>query len=136
MTFEEKSEFREMITDIYATHNAKIDGKFNVIRVELAAIKEQTTKTNGRVTKLEDKIETKITDKISNIDNRIEILKTNDIEHILHCPNISKIQELENQQLSRKSITKFMLIMIATISTIFTIALALFKLFGGNPTGG
>lgn len=135
MNSEDKAELREMLNNIMAVHSEKTTGEFNVIKVELAAIKEQTTKTNGRVNKLEDKIEVKISDKIIAIDSRIETLKTNDIEHILHCPHTARIQELENQQLSRKTVRNFVLVLIASLSTILTIALALFKLFGGNPTG-
>lgn len=47
---------RQMITDLLAIHTENIEGKFNVIRVELSAIKEQTTKTNGRVTRNEEAV--------------------------------------------------------------------------------
>ena len=145
MTLDDKNEIRQMFTDIMGTHTAQTDskleainGKIDVINVKVNSIEIQTTKTNGRVTKLEDKvenIENKIALKIENIDDRIDVLRTNDVEHILHCPNVSKIQKLEEQQISRKSVINFLLLEIGVISTILGIALALFKLFGGNPSG-
>lgn len=51
MTEKDVNAIRQMITDLLSIHTENIDGKFNVIRVELSAIKEQTTKTNGRVSR-------------------------------------------------------------------------------------
>ena len=61
-----------MITDIIGAHTAQIDGKFNVIKVELLAIKEQTIKTNGRVTRHDEELKA--------------INKSEDM-HVINCPH-------------------------------------------------
>lgn len=104
---------RQLLTDVLATHTAQIDGKFELIKQELGQIKEQTTKTNGRVTRLEEKT---------------EVLKINDIEHVTHCPHASRIQSLENSELSKKSIYKFIGVAAAAIAAIASIVIAFFSL--------
>ena len=46
MTANDKAELKEMINDV-------VSGRFDLIEYKLQEIKEQTTKTNGRVNKLE-----------------------------------------------------------------------------------
>lgn len=119
--------------------NAKIDirdtffeGELKVIKVKLESIDEQTKKTNGRVTKLEDNnkdTEEKINGQMKTMSNTIDVLKANDIEHILHCPNISRIKDLEDSQLSTKSVYKFVLILLSGLSGLAIIALTAYQVF-------
>jgi hypothetical protein len=48
-------ELGDQIEKNFEMNNRILEEKFNNVHLELRAIKEQTTKTNGRVTKLEDK---------------------------------------------------------------------------------
>jgi len=50
-------ELGDQIEKNFEMNNRILEEKFNNVHLELRAIKEQTTKTNGRVTKLEDKAE-------------------------------------------------------------------------------
>jgi DNA integrity scanning protein DisA with diadenylate cyclase activity len=59
--------------------HAKIDAEFTVVNLQLSQIKEQTTKTNSRVNHIEDEI---------------SLLQTKEISHIIDCPNIKKINDI------------------------------------------
>ena len=93
MNREDRTEMRELMTDIISSHTENVNGKFEVIKTELGAIKAQTTKTNGRV---------------NSIEYEIEELKLNDKTHLLSCPNTKRIVLLENQEISRNSIKDFL----------------------------
>ena len=104
MDANDRAEIRQMLTDILAGHTNEINGRYNVIHSNLIQIKEQTTKTNGRVTALETKLDT---------------LEKTEIQHVINCPNTKRISELENNELGRKSIYRF----IGTVAfVIFSVA--------------
>jgi len=62
--------------------NEKIDNNNRNMLEVLGFIKEQTTKTNGRVTLLEARVLTLVTD---------------ESKHVLNCPRIHEIQKLEEK---------------------------------------
>lgn len=106
--------------------------KFEIIKVQLDSIEEQTKKTNGRVTKLEELnsvYKDKIESELKSINARVDILKTNDIEHVLHCPNVSKIKSIEDSQLTTKSIYKFIGLLIGGLGTLALIILTALQIF-------
>lgn len=92
MTTEERAEVRQMLTDILSGHHEELKGRLNVIQANLVRVETQTTKTNGRVTAIEDKI---------------EILEKEEIKHTVNCPNVVRIKSLEDAEISRKAIVKF-----------------------------
>ena len=94
MTKDDRSEIREMFSDIIGTHSEKMNGEFKLIRQELVTIKEQTIKTNGRVNALEEEAEK---------------LRKADLEHSLKCPNVGRIIALEKSEFSRKAIIMFII---------------------------
>ena len=57
MTEKDRLETRQMFTDILEGHYQKVEGQFNLVNLKLSSIEAQTTRTNGRVTALEDKTE-------------------------------------------------------------------------------
>ena len=111
---------------------ATTNGKFDVIKVELEAIKQQTTKTNGRVSKIEEKIEDnedEFNHKITEIEARLEQLKINDIEHVINCPNLSKIKSLESQISATRAIKKYIYTSIILLGAIAGIAITFFQIY-------
>jgi predicted nuclease with TOPRIM domain len=80
MTKADKEEVRQMLTDIIAVQVESINGKFELIKQELGAIKEQTTKHNGRMSKIEDKIKD---------------LEINEVKHLVSCPQAAKIIKID-----------------------------------------
>ncbi len=87
MTPEDKHEIKTMLSDILIVHNAKNESLFDVINYKLDAIEIQTTKTNGRVLKLEDKVQT---------------LQLNENQHIINCPQAKRIEKLSEDLLTYK----------------------------------
>lgn len=142
MTPEEKREMNNIMEILVSKldnkieiTNVKSDAKFDIINNKLDAITEQTKKTNGRVNKLEDRlqvIDDGIYDKLEDVESKINTLKNNDMEHILHCPLSSKVKELEDQQISSKTMKKVIIGGITIIATIVGIILGLMKIFTGN----
>lgn len=98
MTKEDKDEIREIMESYIATVTAQNDSKFDMINLKLDLIKEQTTKTNGRVNKLEEKEQ----------------------NHITNCPNINKIRTLEDNQLTVKAIRKWVLVAMGVTATVIS----------------
>lgn len=54
---EDRNEVRDMLLDILSGHVQKIEGQYRVIQSQLSSIEIQTTKTNGRVCVLENKVD-------------------------------------------------------------------------------
>ena len=54
----ELHELKDYLDEKFAMNNETLNEKFLNVNQTLSAIKEQTTKTNGRVNKLEDKMQT------------------------------------------------------------------------------
>ena len=54
----ELHELKDYLDEKFAMNNETLNEKFLNVNQTLGAIKEQTTKTNGRVNKLEDKMQT------------------------------------------------------------------------------
>lgn len=86
-----------------------MNSQFINVHERLDEIKEQTTKTNGRVTELEKQ----------------EIL------HVIKCPNASKIRTLEDNQLSDKSIKRWLVTAVAVTGSLSVIAFGIIKLIMG-----
>jgi hypothetical protein len=57
----------------------KMDAEFSVLGIELKQIKEQVTKTNNRVTHLEE---------------NVAAIPAREIKHVIDCPNIKKIDDI------------------------------------------
>lgn len=93
MTKDDRDEMRQLMKDVLYAHTAAIDGQFKVIASDLAHIKEQTTKTNGRVTKLED--------------YRQSALLT-EANHFQNCPVAGQVELLKIESTSRKSLRNFL----------------------------
>lgn len=92
MTKEDKQEIREMMEDV-------VGGRFDLIDYKLTKIEDQTTRTNGRVTKLESQ----------------ELL------HVQNCPQTVRIEKLEDNQKGNATINKWLLRGLAVISSIIGI---------------
>lgn len=103
MTAQDRTEIRQMLIDILSGQTEEMKGRYNVIHVNLTQIKEQTTKTNGRVSALE---------------KEVEKLKLSEAEHVLSCPNDEKIRALQDNELSKKSIVRFFILSTAVAGTI------------------
>jgi predicted nuclease with TOPRIM domain len=104
MDKEQRSEMREMFEDILQAQTEKINGRLNVIHINLVSIDEQTKKTNGRVTVLE---------------KDVEILQKDGITHYVNCPQVPRIGALEKSEFSRKIIYKFISVLwLATLGII------------------
>lgn len=108
---------KELLEDIFENKLSKIDSKFDIINYKLDQIEKQTTKTNGRVTELEKKI---------------NVVENQESTHVMRCPNIKRIESLEKESISTNSIKRFTLIAIGLTGTAMTILFALYKMITGS----
>ena len=110
MTREDKEELKELLHDYIKGVIAREDAKFDIIDFKLDSIKEQTTRTNGRVTRLEEK----------------------ESNHILNCPIAPKVRVLEDQQLSTRSVKVWLFTAVSITGVVVTIIFAVFKMFSNT----
>ena len=110
---EDKDEIREMLQDCMTGWHARTEAKFDVIDVKLDNIIQQTTKTNGRVTKLEDDNH--------NFKNHIE--NTSDLT--------SKVRVIEDKLLTQQTVKKFMFVMFTSGVALGGLVVGIIRLFIG-----
>lgn len=72
--------------------HAKIDAEFTVVNMQLSQIKEQTTKTNGRVSRLEENVTS---------------LEKREIYHYTECPNSEKIESINSELMEYRIFKKY-----------------------------
>jgi len=120
MTTEERHEIRQLITDLLTASHAKTEAaqdnleyKIDNIELILGEIKTQTTKTNGRVS----------------------VLELKDASHITNCPHAPKLNDrvrvLEDNQLSVKSVKTWVISSVGIASLIVGIIFIVFKMVTG-----
>ena len=102
MTAQDREAFKEMV-EVALT---SLDGKFEMITYKLNEIKEQTTKTNGRVTKLEEK----------------ELL------HVVNCPQSARLDKLEKTDVGNASVNKWLLRVLAVSGSLVAIGWAIVQI--------
>lgn len=114
-------ELKDFIKDLLENRSIKTDMEFKLIRQELAAIIEKTnsikfdtSKTNGRVTVLEAKV--------------FELEKISD-NHYFNCPNNKSIRDLQDNNLGRNTIKKWLWAAITIISSCLALYFSIEKLF-------
>ena len=122
----QQDEIRQLITDVIGKPLEEISGRLSLINVKMVEIERNTmkseqhgAKTNGRVDRLE---------------NEIIQLKSANMVHVINCPNTallkdveialkdrketcpykSEIETLKTDRISRASIVKFVIGVIAT----------------------
>lgn len=93
MTQSDRAEIRQMLTDVLQGTINQIEGKLEVIHVDLKFTKNQTVRTNGRVNELE---------------NEVGRIKMREIQHVAACPNTARLKSLEDKEISRKAVVKFL----------------------------
>lgn len=113
LTKGEKEEIREMLQGCMSGVHARTEAKFEIIEIKLNHILEQTTKTNGRVGVLEK----------DNQDFKHHVSSTNNYDN--------KIRALEDNQLSQRSIKKWIAASIAITGTVMGIIFIVFKMIVG-----
>ncbi len=116
-----------VVNERLGTFRVEIKGDYKLIKRDLEYIKEQTTRTNGRVTQSEEKL-----DNIKTIVNTQEttILKLqHDSEHrVTNCPFSGNIRELEDKNLTIESIKNHSNKQLIKLSTIIGIIAVLFSI--------
>ena len=107
MTAQEKKEMKELFQDMLEVVNTKHNAEYEMINYKLDQITAQVLKTNGRVTKLEEK----------------------ELVHISTCPLNDKVRVLEDNQLTNKSVKNWVVGSITITSIVVTVLMAALKLF-------
>lgn len=103
---------KDIIKPLLATVNAYHEGDLKLINADLKRILEQTTKTNSRVSRSEAKIEE---------------LEKKEIAHIINCPQEKRVRNLEDNQLSQKSIKKWIVGTVGIASLLIGIFYIIFQ---------
>jgi len=113
MTIEDREEMKDLMKGILSTHTAVINGQFKLIASDLTHIKEQTTKTNGRVTKLEEQRQAAL------------LLEAS---HFQNCPIAEKVEVLELDRTTRKGLTRFLISAGATLVGFSTLVVTIIEI--------
>ena len=135
-TKESRDEIRQLLTDVLSAHANDMNGRFNVmhtqlihIKEEITDIKEQVTKANGRTKILETEVDDIRLKELA----ELETIKLKELEHILRCPQLPRIDKLEKKEIGRSAIVKFILLAATLAGTIGGLVVAGLKhLFESN----
>ena len=103
MNKEEREIFKELFNVSLLAHTNYITGKLDVLNINITQINTHLETLNGRVGKHSEEIED---------------LKTNELIHVIECPNTEKIINIEKGEVGRKSVIKFIIIGSAIMGTI------------------
>ena len=90
-----------------------IESKLEAITQKMDMIYEQTKKTNGRVTKLED---------------QVNIIQKDELTHTINCPIITRVQKLEDDKTSWSGVKNFNLKLITYTGAIVAIIWTVIKI--------
>jgi len=94
MEINDLNQIMEFINERLESRWVRTDAKFEQVLAKLAAIETQVLKTNGRVTVLED----------SFFENELKAAN-----HFNSCPNNKAIRELQDENLTRKSVKNWII---------------------------
>ncbi len=108
-----------------------IDKRFDTIEKLLNGVNTRLDGINGKVNKHEGQIQealgertenrksqAKCADKVSELDTRVDLLEKEDLVHYSKCPIAPIVRKLEDDNLSTKSIKKWLVGAVAITSTI------------------
>lgn len=95
---------KELIEEKFKGLHTLLHARFENVEDRLDRIETQTTRTNGRVTKLEEK------------QHAAEIVAAT---HVINCPNIKKINDIEDEMLEYRFSKKHPKIFYGGIALVF-----------------
>jgi hypothetical protein len=116
MSTQEFESIKELFEEKLKSIHIQLDSEFAVVNNRLAAIEEQTRKTNGRITKLEE---------LSNI----HTLAINTQQ--INCPNTKKISEMDKNMEDVNFFIRHPKLFIAGMATVILLTIATF--INSNP---
>ena len=90
-----------------------LDGRLETVNIKLDFIKEQTTRTNGRVTEVERKVHD---------------MEVGDAARYTSCPQLNRIQAIESAVISHQEMKKLVIKGISIAGIFFTILFGLVTL--------
>ncbi len=112
------AELRELIEDAMKIRDERNNGQFNVINTKLDGITQRLDKLNGTVAKHEKII------------NERAIVVADYMDHAKEAESIEKrIRMLEDQQLSNKTIKKWIVTTVGVTGSLIAIGFTLFQFF-------
>jgi len=109
-TKESRDEIRQLLTDVLSAHANDMNGRFNVMHTQLVHIKEEITDIKEQVTKANGRTKT--------LESDVTAMQLKEIEHILTCPQLGRIDKLEKKEIGRSAIVKFILLAATLAGTI------------------
>ena len=112
------AELRELIEDAMKIRDERNNGQFNVINTKLDGITQRLDKLNGTVARHEKII------------NERAIVVADYMDHAKEAENVEKrIRMLEDQQLSNKTIKKWIVTTVGVTGSLIAIGFTLFQFF-------
>lgn len=107
-------ELRDMMESVVEKYHKFTSDPLKIINYKLDSIEEQTTKTNGRLTKVEEKVHG---------------LEISDATRIQNCPQAKKIDELIESSISVRTIKNMVIRGIVIAGIFFTILFSILRVF-------
>ena len=107
-------ELRKMMEGVVEKYHKLNADPLEIINYKLDAIELQTTKTNSRLTKVED---------------QVKDLEFSDATRIVSCPQASKIDQLIESSISTKTIKNIVIRGIVIAGIFFTILFGILRVF-------
>ena len=121
MNKEDKEEIREIVSSCSATLKTTVEGQYKVIDTKLNTINDHLERINGSVGKHEKKINDALLERAANREIQKEDIKDMDVLK-------PKVRSLEDQQLTTRSIKKWIVTSVALTGSVLGLFYILYQL--------
>jgi len=109
---DDKAELRQMFIDVLSTEISVVKGEINLLKLEIKTFRGEYAT---------------IKEDVKDHDDRLDTLEMAEVDHANKCPVVPRVKILEDKELTRESINKFLVKTVAITATVTGVIIAVFE---------